>query len=91
MKGDLFPDEGIWSWKNEMPPLSALRTLSVGTLLGPQVEKDVNWYLKPEHLMVLLIQLTPQLDRIAQIALHFAFSVCFSFLYYFSKFSAGLK
>lgn len=76
VKGDLFPDEGIWSWKDEMPPLSALRTLSVGSLLGPLVEKDINWYLQPEHLKLLLIRLTPQLDRIAQIALHFAFSVC---------------
>ncbi|WOL04309.1 hypothetical protein Cni_G13030 [Canna indica] len=72
--GDLFPDEGIWLWKNEIPPLSALRTLSVGTLLGPQVEKEINWYLQPEHLTPLLVRLTPQLERIGQIALHFAFS-----------------
>ncbi|XP_074567247.1 protein virilizer homolog isoform X3 [Curcuma longa] len=72
--GDLFPDEDIWLWKNEMPPLSALRTLSIGTLLGPQAEKDINWYLHPEHTSVLLMQLTPQLDRVGQIVLHFAFS-----------------
>lgn len=72
--GDLFPDEDIWLWKNEMPPLSALRTLSIGTLLGPQLEKDINWYLHPEHTSALLIRLTPQLDRVGQIVLHIAFS-----------------
>ncbi|XP_072967043.1 protein virilizer homolog isoform X2 [Typha angustifolia] len=72
--GDLFPDEGIWLWKNGIPPLSAIRTLSIGTVLGPQVESEINWYFKSEHLSVLLIRLTPQLDRIAQIVLHFATS-----------------
>lgn len=62
-----------------MPPLSALRTLSIGTLLGPQLEKDINWYLHPEHTSALLIRLTPQLDRVGQIVLHIAFSVCIDF------------
>ncbi|XP_073107829.1 protein virilizer homolog isoform X2 [Elaeis guineensis] len=70
--GDLFPEEGIWLWKYEIPPLSALRVLSIGSILGPQAERDINWYLQPEHLAVLLIRLTPQLDRIAQVVLHFA-------------------
>ncbi|OAY73037.1 hypothetical protein ACMD2_02584 [Ananas comosus] len=64
--GYLFPDEGIWLWKNEMPPLSAVRALSIATVLGPQVERQINWYLLPEHSSLLLIRLTPQLDKIAQ-------------------------
>lgn len=75
-KGDLFPEEGIWLWKYEIPPLSALRILSIGSILGPQAERDINWYLQPEHLAVLLVRLTPQLDRIAQVVLHFASTVC---------------
>ncbi|KAL7225923.1 hypothetical protein ACSBR1_021135 [Camellia fascicularis] len=71
---DLFPEEGFWLWKNGMPMLSALRTLAVGTLLGPQKEKQIAWYLQPEHLETLLSQLTPQLDKIAQIILHCAVS-----------------
>ncbi|XP_010906480.1 protein virilizer homolog isoform X2 [Elaeis guineensis] len=70
--GDLFPEEGIWLWKYDIPPLTALRILSIGSILGPQAERDINWYLQPEHLAVLLIRLTPQLDRIAQVVLHFA-------------------
>lgn len=65
-----------------MPLLSALRTLSVGTLLGPQKERQVNWYLQPVHLEKLLGQLTPQLEKIAQIIQHYAISVC-DFLYHF--------
>ncbi|KAJ6813815.1 uncharacterized protein M6B38_141565 [Iris pallida] len=72
--GDFFPEEGIWLWCNGMPPLSAFRTLSIGSILGPESERDVDWFLQPEHLTVLLVRLTPQLDRIAQIVLHFAFS-----------------
>ncbi|XP_038985471.1 protein virilizer homolog isoform X2 [Phoenix dactylifera] len=70
--GDLFPEEGIWLWKYEIPPLSALGLLSIGSILGPQAERDIIWYLQPEHLEVLLVRLTPQLDRIAQVVLHFA-------------------
>ncbi|XP_077212737.1 embryo defective 2016 isoform X2 [Tasmannia lanceolata] len=72
--GDLFPEEGIWLWKNGMPSLSALRTLGIGTLLGSQRERDVDWYLQPGHLSVLLNRLTPLLDKIAQIVLDFAFT-----------------
>lgn len=59
-----------------MPSLSAIRTLAIGTLLGPRKEGEVEWYLRPQHLETLLSQLTPQLDKIAQIFLHYAISVC---------------
>lgn len=59
-----------------MPLLSALRTLAVGTLLGPQKELEVNWYLHSGHPEVLLNQLTPQLDKIAQVILRYAMTVC---------------
>ncbi|RLN42074.1 hypothetical protein C2845_PM01G37050 [Panicum miliaceum] len=72
--GDLFPDEGIWLWKVELPSLSAIRSLSTSTVLGPQVEKEVNWYLHPEHIDILLVRLTPQLDRFAHIIDNFATS-----------------
>ncbi|KAL5545698.1 hypothetical protein UlMin_005385 [Ulmus minor] len=71
---DLFPEEGVWLWRHGMPLLSTLRTLSVGSLLGPRKEKQVNWYLQPVHLEKLLSQLTPQLDKIAQIIQHYAIS-----------------
>ncbi|KAM0980773.1 hypothetical protein COP2_014310 [Malus domestica] len=71
---DLLPDEGVWLWKNGMPLLSALRKLSVGTVLGPQKERQVNWYLHHEHLEKLLSQLTPHLDKVAQIIQHYAIS-----------------
>ncbi|XAR56054.1 hypothetical protein NMG60_11036351 [Bertholletia excelsa] len=71
---DLFPEEGFWLWKNGMPMLSALRTLAIGTLLGPQKEREISWYLQPEPIEMLLSQLTPQLDKIAQIVLHCAVS-----------------
>ncbi|OVA07160.1 Protein virilizer [Macleaya cordata] len=70
--GDLFPEEGIWLWRDGMPSLSALRTLAIGTLLGPQKERQVDWYLQPGHVATLLGRLTPLLDKIAQIVLHFA-------------------
>lgn len=60
-----------------MPMLSALRTLSVGSLLGPQKERQIGWYLQPEHLERVLSQLTPQLGKIGQIILHCAVSVRF--------------
>lgn len=71
---DLFPEEGVWLWKNGMPMLSALRKLAVGTLLGPQKEKQVDWYLETSHREKLLNQLTPHLDKIAQIIEHYAIS-----------------
>lgn len=58
-----------------MPMLSALRTLAVGSLLGPQKERQIGWYLQPEHLERVLSQLTPQLNKIGQIILHCAVSV----------------
>ncbi|KAH7554178.1 hypothetical protein JRO89_XS12G0126700 [Xanthoceras sorbifolium] len=72
---DLFPEEGIWLWRNGMPLLSALRTLAVGSLLGPQKEREVDWYLESGHLEKLLSQLRPHLDKIAQIIQHYAISV----------------
>ncbi|KAL5742054.1 hypothetical protein ACOSP7_028786 [Xanthoceras sorbifolium] len=71
---DLFPEEGIWLWRNGMPLLSALRTLAVGSLLGPQKEREVDWYLESGHLEKLLSQLRPHLDKIAQIIQHYAIS-----------------
>ncbi|CAM0910585.1 unnamed protein product [Alopecurus aequalis] len=72
--GDLFPDEGIWMWNVEVPSLSAIRSLSTGTVLGPQVEKQVNWHLRPEHVAILLVRLMPQLDRLARVIDNFATS-----------------
>ncbi|KAF0922548.1 hypothetical protein E2562_038018 [Oryza meyeriana var. granulata] len=72
--GDLFRDEGIWLWKVEVPSLSAIRSLSTGTVLGCQVEKHVNWYLNPEHVAILLVRLMPQLDRLACVIENFATS-----------------
>lgn len=74
-KGDLFPEEGIWVWCNGMPPLCALRALSIGTILGPEADEYVDWFLQPEHLKIMLVRLTSQLSRIGQIVLNFAFSV----------------
>ncbi|XP_020597911.1 uncharacterized protein LOC110037579 [Phalaenopsis equestris] len=71
---DLFPEEGIWLWNYGIPPLSVLSMLTIETVLGPEVEKDIHWYLQPEHLAVLLVRLTPLLERIAQIVLHFSFT-----------------
>ncbi|KAE8717059.1 putative ATP-dependent RNA helicase DHX36-like isoform X1 [Hibiscus syriacus] len=71
---DLFPEESVWCWKNGMPLLSALRSLAIGTLLGPHKEREVDWYLECGHLEKLFNQLTPQLDKIAQIIQHYAIS-----------------
>jgi hypothetical protein len=86
LKGDLFTDEGIWIWNVEVPALSAIRSLSTGTVLGPQVEKQVNWHLRPEHVAILLVRLMPQLDRLARVIDNSATSVCTGFvnLYCFS-------
>lgn len=72
--GDLLPEEGIWLWGNGMPPLSALGTLSIGTILGPEAEECVNWFLHPEHVATMLLRLTFQLGRIGQILLNIACS-----------------
>ncbi|KAK9170294.1 hypothetical protein Syun_002434 [Stephania yunnanensis] len=73
-KADLLPEEGIWHWKSGMPPLSAMKTLAIGTLLGPHKERQVNWYLHPGHVETLLGRLTPLLEKFAQIVLRFAFT-----------------
>ncbi|KAL5709091.1 hypothetical protein ACHQM5_019815 [Ranunculus cassubicifolius] len=72
--GDLFPEEGIWLWKHGMPSMSALKTLAISTVLGPQKERSIDWYLEHGHVATLLSRLTPLLDKIAQIVLHFAFT-----------------
>ncbi|XP_078432538.1 mRNA methyltransferase EMB2016 isoform X2 [Wolffia australiana] len=69
--GDLLPEEGLWLWKNGIPLLSAIRTLGVGTILGHDGEKFVEWHLQSECLSILLGRLAPQLNKIAQIVLHF--------------------
>lgn len=69
-----------------MPVLSALRPLAVGTLLGPEKRREIDWYLQIGHTEKLLGQLTPHLQKVAQIILHFAISVCdssFCLLYWF--------
>ncbi|CAM8891743.1 unnamed protein product [Rhodiola kirilowii] len=71
---DLFPEEGLRLWKNGMPLLTAIKTLAVGTVLGPQGETVVDWYLAPRHLETLFSQLRTQLEKIAQVVLHYAFS-----------------
>lgn len=71
---DLLPEEGFLVWKNGTPMVSALRTLAVGTLLGPQKERQVCWYLQPIHVEKLMNQLKPQLDKIGQVILHCAIS-----------------
>lgn len=69
---DMLPEEGNLVWKNGMPLLSSFRTLAVGSLLGPQKERQINWYLEPGHVDVVLSQLASQLEKIAQIILHYA-------------------
>ncbi|KAK1306325.1 hypothetical protein QJS10_CPA10g01878 [Acorus calamus] len=78
--GDIFAEEDIWLWKCEMPSLSALRTLSIGTLLGALKEQDIEWYSRPGYQKVLLSQMAQELDEIAEVVLHFAFSVVSLFL-----------
>lgn len=59
-----------------MPILSAIRTLAVGTLLGPTKEREINWYLHDGNPEKLLSQLTsPLLDKISQIIIHYSTSV----------------
>ncbi|KAI4300545.1 hypothetical protein L6164_033913 [Bauhinia variegata] len=71
---DLLPEENIWLWTHEMPLPSAPRMLAVGTLLGPQKERDVNWYMESGHLEKLLCQLAPHFDKIALIIQHYSIS-----------------
>ncbi|KAH9287987.1 hypothetical protein KI387_032104, partial [Taxus chinensis] len=70
--GELFPEEGIWLWKNGTSSLNALKTLGVGTLLGIQSIEDIDWYLQPHQFEKLLSRLLPHVDKVAQIVLHFA-------------------
>lgn len=72
---DLLPDESNWLWKNGMPMLSPLRAMAVGTLLGPLKEKQVSWYLRPGNPEKLIAQLSPQLLKLGDIALHCAVSM----------------
>ncbi|GAU28853.1 hypothetical protein TSUD_21900 [Trifolium subterraneum] len=71
---DLFPEEDIWLWIGGMPLLTTRRLLAVGTLLGPQKERHVNWYLESGPLGKLVSQLAPHLDKIAEIVQHHAIS-----------------
>ncbi|XP_057426719.1 protein virilizer homolog isoform X3 [Lotus japonicus] len=71
---DLFPEEDMWLWTSGMPLLTARRMLAVGTLLGPQKERHVNWYLESVYLEKLVGQLAPHLDTIAEIIQHYAIS-----------------
>ncbi|XP_027174907.1 protein virilizer homolog [Coffea eugenioides] len=71
---DLFPEEGVWLWKNGIPMSSLLRAFAVGTLLGREKERQIDWYLQAGVSEKLLSQLTPQLDKVAQVILHCAIS-----------------
>ncbi|KFK37991.1 hypothetical protein AALP_AA3G056000 [Arabis alpina] len=71
---DILPEEGVWFWKSGMPLLSGLRKLAVGTLMGPQKEKQINWYLESAPLEKLINHLTPNLDKIGKIIQHHAVS-----------------
>lgn len=70
--GELFPEEGIWLWKNGTSSINALKTVGVGTLLGVRSMEDIDWYLQPPHFEKLLSRLVPHLDKVAQIVLHFS-------------------
>ncbi|KAL9264523.1 virilizer-like protein [Drosera capensis] len=71
---DILPEEHANHWKNGMPLLTASRSLAVGSLLGLQKEKGINWYLQPVHVEDLVSQLMPHLDKLAQVVLHYAVS-----------------
>lgn len=64
-----------------MPLLTTRRMLAVGTLLGPQKERRVNWYLESGPREKLVGQLAQHLDKIAEIIQHYAISVCNFCLY----------
>lgn len=72
-----------------MPLLSGLRKLAVGTLMGPQKEKQINWYLEAGPLEKLINHLTPNLEKIAKIIQHHAVSVCSSISCSLQCFSAA--
>ena len=70
-----------------MPMLSAFRQMAVGTLLGPEKERNVNWYLQVGHKEKLIGQLMPMLHKIAEIVLNCAISVrenAFVFIFLFT-------
>ncbi|KAL8138354.1 hypothetical protein V2J09_004355, partial [Rumex salicifolius] len=71
---DLFPEEGVWLWKDGMPLLTALRLVAVGSILGPYKERELNWYLEPVHTEQLTAQLAPNIQKIAQVLLRYAAS-----------------
>ncbi|KAL0374796.1 UNVERIFIED_CONTAM: protein virilizer [Sesamum radiatum] len=60
---------------NGIPLLSPLRAVAVGTLLGPEKEKQINWYLKPGNPVKLLAQLSQQLAKLGEVILHCAVSM----------------
>lgn len=61
-----------------MPLLGAVKKLGIRTILGPQMEDEVNWYLEPGHQEKLLGQLLLQLEKISLVVQHYAISVsCF--------------
>ncbi|XP_051150201.1 protein virilizer homolog isoform X2 [Andrographis paniculata] len=72
---ELFPGESIWLWKNGMPLQSPLTGMAAGILLGPEKEKQINWYLRPGNPEKLLAQLSPQLGKLGEIILHCALSM----------------
>ena len=55
--------------------LSAFSQLAVATLLGPEKEREINWYLQPGHKEKLIRQLTPIIHKISEIVLRCAISV----------------
>lgn len=77
-QNDLFPSESNWKWKNGMPMLSTIRGTAAGTLLGPQKEKNINWFLRPGNPEKLVAQLSPQLAKLGDIILHCSVSASVS-------------
>ena len=42
--GELFPEEGIWLWKNGTSSINTLKIVGVGTLLGVRSMEDIERY-----------------------------------------------
>ncbi|EPS67662.1 hypothetical protein M569_07111, partial [Genlisea aurea] len=72
---DFLPDEGFWLWKRGMPMMCSLQAMSLGTLLGPGKEKQINWHLVPENTEKLLSQLCPKLESLGEITRHCAITM----------------
>ncbi|KAK6147265.1 hypothetical protein DH2020_018177 [Rehmannia glutinosa] len=62
----------VEEWNANAEP--SQRAMAVGTLLGPQKEKQINWYLRPGNPEKLVAQLSPQLVKLGEIILHCAVS-----------------